>query len=466
MAESSVLFTTDGTGDGINSGYTQSQIHEIFRALFAGIHATNLGGVVPDYLNELAVTGIATPVAVNTGAAIVYGLFYSNSASVNVAVATPSVSTRIDAIVLRASYAAQTIRITKIDGVEGGSAPALTQSAGVTWDIPLATVSITTGGVITVTDAREWVSLLGDGMVTTAKIGASQITNALMADDAIDSAEIADGAIDLIHMSANSVDSDQYVDGSIDLVHMSANSVDSDQYVDGSIDPIHIGTFNIDDLDDVVATTPSDGHVLTWDSGTSKWVNEALAASFSDAEGDPANVTTAAADGTSAYAARRDHAHTYADQSIKYNHLDYGYSPPTLLLTPSGNFDFTTLAVIDTFISHADYDSANIFSVASGVVTCTVAALLEISISGYCILASGAGPDFAAIVLQKNAGDVAKTIRSFRVDATAGAFATSIILACAANDQFRVEIARSSGSDTLRLTNEALWTMKALCKTS
>ena len=215
MAESSILWSTSGVGDGTNSGYTQAQMHEMFRALFAGIHATNLGGVAPDYLNELAVTGTATPVAVNTGAAVVYGLFYSNSASVNVAVATPSVSTRIDYIVLRANYTAQTVRITKIDGAEGGAAPALTQSAGVTWDIPLATVSITTGGVITVTDAREWASLLGDGMVitaklandavTTAKIATSQITNALMADDAIDSAEIADGAIDTIHIAAAQV---------------------------------------------------------------------------------------------------------------------------------------------------------------------------------------------------------------------------------------------------------------------
>ncbi len=34
----------------------------------------------------------------------------------------------------------------------------------------------------------------------------------------------------------------------------------------------------VDDLTDVVITTVADGHVLTWDSGTSKWVNEAPAA--------------------------------------------------------------------------------------------------------------------------------------------------------------------------------------------
>lgn len=160
MAESSILWTTNGTGDGINSGYTQAQMHEMFRALFAGRNTTNLGGVVQDYLNKLAVTGAASPVAIDTGAAIVYGLPYFNSASVTVAIPTPSVSTRIDYIVLRAGWVAQTVRITRVAGTEGEGAPALTQSAGVTWDIPLATASITTGGVITVTDARQWIAVM------------------------------------------------------------------------------------------------------------------------------------------------------------------------------------------------------------------------------------------------------------------------------------------------------------------
>ena len=157
MAEASLLWETNNTGDGVSSGYTDDQMFQLFRCFCP---PTNLGGVAPDILNELAVSGTATPVAVASGQALVYGIPYYNTASVNVAVATPAASTRVDYIVLRASWAAQTVRITRVAGTEGAGAPSLTQSAGTTWDIPLATVSITTGGVITVTDAREFLGLL------------------------------------------------------------------------------------------------------------------------------------------------------------------------------------------------------------------------------------------------------------------------------------------------------------------
>jgi hypothetical protein len=167
MAESSMLWTTNNTGDGPTAGYTQTQLFQMMRS-FA--RTANLGGVFPDVLNELAVTGTATPVAVNTGQAICYGIPYFNSAAVNVAIATPASLTRVDRIVLRASWAAQTVRITRIAGTEGAGTPAMTQSAGTTWDIPLATVSITTGGVITVTDAREWANGIGDNAADNTKL--------------------------------------------------------------------------------------------------------------------------------------------------------------------------------------------------------------------------------------------------------------------------------------------------------
>lgn len=170
--QDSRFWTTDGTGDGDNAGYSQSDMFELFRALCAGRNATNLGGVFPDYQNELAVSGSSSPVSVNTGAGLCYGIPYFNTASETVAVPTPSTATRIDRIVLRADWSAQTVRITRIAGTEGGGAPSLIQSAGTTWDIPLAQASITTGGVITLTDQREWLSLVGDGTVTPEKLAA------------------------------------------------------------------------------------------------------------------------------------------------------------------------------------------------------------------------------------------------------------------------------------------------------
>ncbi len=116
-------------------------------------------GVLYGIGNNLAVTGAASPVAVNTGSALVYGIWYENDASANVTIPTPASNPRIDRVVLRASWAAQTVRITRIAGTEAASptAPALTQVANTTWDIPLYQVRITTGGVITLTDERTYI---------------------------------------------------------------------------------------------------------------------------------------------------------------------------------------------------------------------------------------------------------------------------------------------------------------------
>jgi hypothetical protein len=119
------------------------------------IYALSEDGVIEFVGNQLAVTGASSPVAVNTGWAIVNGKLYRNSASINVTVATPATSTRIDRIILRADYSAKTITCVRLAGVEGGSAPALTQTDGTTWEYSLAQASITTGGVITLTDERD-----------------------------------------------------------------------------------------------------------------------------------------------------------------------------------------------------------------------------------------------------------------------------------------------------------------------
>lgn len=155
MAERSIAWTTNATGDGTSGGYSAANWQNMNLKMFITNPATE--GVLYGIGNNLAVSGSASPVAVNTGSGIVYGIWYENDASVNVTIPTPASLTRIDRIVLRASWSAQTVRITRIAGTEGGGAPALTQSAGTTWDIPLAQVSITTGGVITLTDQRTWI---------------------------------------------------------------------------------------------------------------------------------------------------------------------------------------------------------------------------------------------------------------------------------------------------------------------
>lgn len=154
--------------------YESPFVDIVCRALFNG---TGNRGPLRNWLNELEVTGVATPVSVNTGSGFIYGLYYENDAALNVAVASPTYDTRIDRIVVRRDWATQTARVTRLPGTEGGGAPAMTQSpapggSGV-YDIPLAQLSITTGGVITVTDEREYCTFstaAGTNSIATATI--------------------------------------------------------------------------------------------------------------------------------------------------------------------------------------------------------------------------------------------------------------------------------------------------------
>jgi hypothetical protein len=178
MAELSALWGTNDVGDGPAVGYSSNQLAQFFRLFTQGAY---LSGVAPDRDNELAVSGTSSPVTVATGMAIVHGTFYVNTAAVTVAVPTPTVNPRIDRIVLRKSWSAQTVRVVRVAGTEGGAAPDPTMTDGTSWDLPLARVSINTAGVITVTDERTWLSVVGDGAVVTDKLAADAVTDAKLA---------------------------------------------------------------------------------------------------------------------------------------------------------------------------------------------------------------------------------------------------------------------------------------------
>lgn len=192
MAESSIFWTTGSTGDGA-SPYTQAQIFAWLLRTFVNAPATE--GILKGYANELAPSGMASPVAIATGAAMVYGIPYENTAAVNVVVPTPVIGTTGHRIVLRASWAAQTVRVVLLSSSDGVAAiPAATQTPGTTYDHTLATLTITTGGVITLTDTRGY--LHPNIKVATQNIDDNAITNAKMADNAVNTAEIVADAVD------------------------------------------------------------------------------------------------------------------------------------------------------------------------------------------------------------------------------------------------------------------------------
>jgi len=153
MAELSLPWSGTVTGDA--GAYTFQEWSEVWRILFTPDDTDE--GVVFGKLNALSGSDSANKITIGTGYAIVDGTFYENDAAVDVTISTPSVSTRVDTIVLRKDSTAQTVRITNIAGVEGVGPTAITQVRGTTWDLKLFEVSITTGAVITITDFREFI---------------------------------------------------------------------------------------------------------------------------------------------------------------------------------------------------------------------------------------------------------------------------------------------------------------------
>lgn len=140
-------------GDATDAPYDDDEFSDIWRKLF--LRDRTLQGIIDSYENELVVTNPAgNTIRVATGAALADGKFYETDANVDNVIATPAALTRIDRVVLRKSWAAQTVRVVILTGIEGGAVPALTQNDGVTWEIPLAQVSITVVPAITITDER------------------------------------------------------------------------------------------------------------------------------------------------------------------------------------------------------------------------------------------------------------------------------------------------------------------------
>lgn len=121
-------------------------------------------GVASNYLNSLTGSvGGANTVNIASGGALVDGKVYQNTdaVAVNIPSAVGGGNTRIDRIVLRANWTAQTVRITRIAGVDAGSptAPAITQTSGTTYDVMLYQALVDTGGTVTLTDERVTTSL-------------------------------------------------------------------------------------------------------------------------------------------------------------------------------------------------------------------------------------------------------------------------------------------------------------------
>jgi len=185
VTEKSYWWTAGGgAGDG-SATFTRVDLQRVAQVLAA---CCGFEGVAPGLLNELVgAVGGANTVNIGTGGGLVDGKPHYNDAVVPVTIpsAVGAGNTRIDRIVLRAGWTAQTVRITRIAGTDAASptAPAITQTSGTTYDIMLYQALVNTSGTVTLTDERVWAAVTTNGIanlaVTAAKIAANAITNAV-----------------------------------------------------------------------------------------------------------------------------------------------------------------------------------------------------------------------------------------------------------------------------------------------
>jgi len=152
-----------GTSPGDAGSYSAQNWNQLYEAVIGvGASRANVGvflgsGVQPnDGLKVQAKSVPTTSIDVLAGAALVQGIGYINSATVSfVIAANGSGNPRIDTVVLRADYALQTVRLAVLAGTPAVSPvpTALTQSANVLWEIPLADIAVA-NGFATITNAN------------------------------------------------------------------------------------------------------------------------------------------------------------------------------------------------------------------------------------------------------------------------------------------------------------------------
>jgi len=206
--EMSYLWTTGGAGDGAAT-YTVSDWHKIVEIVGCCHGEEGVG----DFENHYDATFAANTVTIDTGMGISDGKPHHCSVAGDITIpsAVGGGNTRIDRIVLRADWTAQTVRLTRIAGTDAASptAPAITQTSETTYDIMLYQVLVDTGGTTSLqADERVWAAagLAGNGLVTNTSGGMAVNVDGSTIEISSDALRVKDGGIVLAKMAADSVD--------------------------------------------------------------------------------------------------------------------------------------------------------------------------------------------------------------------------------------------------------------------
>jgi len=146
MVETSRPWAGIVTGD--SGPYSDAEWADTWASFFGPVLANQ--GVFRNQLNELNLTGAVTPISVNSGRAVVDGVWYQSTAAETFAIGMPATA-RIDTVVLRKTFAAQTVRLAVLAGAVAASpVPATLTQDGVTWEIALWEIHVDNVGAITI----------------------------------------------------------------------------------------------------------------------------------------------------------------------------------------------------------------------------------------------------------------------------------------------------------------------------
>lgn len=158
MAEVSYVWGETSVGDAVYAPYASSEYAGLTRLLFVqdntkqGVIKTGIPGYT-GFLNGV-ITDVST-FTIDTGVGIVDGIIYLNTDEVAIDVdACAGGKERYDRVVLSKVVASQTVRIAILTGDEvtagtitDSEIPALTQTVGVTWQIPLWVIYVDDTGI-------------------------------------------------------------------------------------------------------------------------------------------------------------------------------------------------------------------------------------------------------------------------------------------------------------------------------
>ena len=155
------------------------------------------------------------------------------------------------------------------DGSTAGGRPLLRQDLNNIGTGVISGAMLATGAVDT--------SQLANGSVQHAKLDGDCVDGDNIANDSINSEHYVDGSIDHAHLAGDCVDGDNIADDSVNSEHIVADSIDAEHYAPGSVDATALATDSVTQakiadgaVNEVrlqVSNSPTNGYVLTAQSG-------------------------------------------------------------------------------------------------------------------------------------------------------------------------------------------------------